>query len=266
MTSKAPWLKRGSSFVPPTLPTGHGEMENVKAYVTYSELFGSTPTMEQFTEKLEGVGLKSLMASLSNLGCIIHNDGIGNLTLQRALRDEMFTGDMLARLNKLENWNDRIVFFPQQILFTKKVALLHSPDKEEQRPDNEFRNDLVEVLLIASDLLDQIPIPEDPRELEKEVISHLVRNFLMNATDQLRYMIPRTYLLFLKMPFENDLRNSPDFMDLPMIFKEATGFELKDYMSLAFAVLSWFFGSKPSPRNLPARPSEYQPDYVLLED
>lgn len=35
------WARRGSLFVPPTLPTRHGEMENIKAYVKYSEFFGA---------------------------------------------------------------------------------------------------------------------------------------------------------------------------------------------------------------------------------
>lgn len=235
-----PWLRKGFLFVPPTVAQRHGEMENLKAYLTYSELFGATPTMEQFTEKLKDIGLKSLMASLSNLCCVIQNDGVASLLLQRTLRDETLTQDMLARLRKLQNWDERIIFFPQQILLTMKVALLHSPDKEDERSVNEFRDALVETLLIASDLLDQFLTQEDRRELEKELISHLVRNFLMNATDQLRYMIPRTSLLFLKIPFEDELRASPDFIDLPGIFKEATGFELRDYMSLGFAVLYWF--------------------------
>jgi len=42
------------------------------------------------------------------------------------------------------------------------------------------------------------------------------------------------------MPYDDELRGSPDFMDLPDIFKEATGFTLMDYISLGFAVLSWF--------------------------
>ncbi len=40
----APWMRQGQLFVPPTIPQRHGEMDNIKPYVKYSELYGRVPT------------------------------------------------------------------------------------------------------------------------------------------------------------------------------------------------------------------------------
>jgi len=235
-----PWQRRGLLFIPPTVPQRHGEMENIKAYVTYSELRGTEPTLDYFIAQLRGVGLRSLLFSLSRLITVLHNDGVSRLELQGRLRDQALTPDMLARLRQLENWSERIIFFPQQILLTAKMALLHSPDRDDQRPDPEFRDVLVELLLMAADFLDRLELPEDRHELERVMIAHQVRNYLMNTTEQFRYMIPRASLLYLKLPLAPEFRGDPDYVDLPAVFRVASGFDLKDYLAFGFALLSWF--------------------------
>ncbi len=235
-----PWQRRGSLFIPPTFPQRHGEMENVKAYVTYSELTGAEPTLDRFIARLGTVGLRSLLSSLSRLVTALHNDGVSCLELQGALRDHTLTVDMLARLRRLENWRERIIFFPQQILFAAKMALLHSPERDDQRSDTEFRDILVELLLMAAEFLDRLVLPEGRHELERAMIAHQVRNYLMNTTEQVRYMIPRASLLYLKLPLTPELRGDPDYVDLPAVFQAATGFALKDYLAFGSAILFWF--------------------------
>ncbi len=215
-------------------------MENIKAYVKYSEFFGAEPTLEKFIAMLRTVGLHSLLLSLSRLITILHNDGVATPDLQRLLRDQSFTPEMFTRLRQLENWRERIIFFPQQILFAAKLALLHSPDQADERPDPDFRDVLIELLLMAADFLDRLELPDDRRALESVMLAHQVRNFLLNTTDQVRYMVPRASLLYLKLPFDPELRGDPDFIDLPAVFRAATGFDLKDYLAFGFAVLAWF--------------------------
>jgi hypothetical protein len=60
-------VPRGSLFIPPTNPTRHGEMENIKAYVKYSEIAGRVPAEDEFVERLRDVGLRTLMQCLSRL-------------------------------------------------------------------------------------------------------------------------------------------------------------------------------------------------------
>jgi hypothetical protein len=81
---------------------------------------------------------------------------------------------MLSRLRSLPNWNERIVFFPQQALFLAKLAILYAPDRDDPRQDEQFR-DIIERVLVA----------------------YQVRNYLLNSTERIRYMIPRASLLYL---------------------------------------------------------------------
>jgi hypothetical protein len=105
-----PWTRKGALLIPVTAPQRHGEAENIRSYVTYSELTGSTPTVEEFIEKVRSIGLKSLMASLSNLIQILHNDGVGNVELQRRIQSRFLTREQLQKLRTLENWQDRAIF------------------------------------------------------------------------------------------------------------------------------------------------------------
>jgi len=238
-----PWAQRGSLFVPPTRPQRRGEMENIKAYVKYSEFSnGVEPSLDDYTRRLRDVGLRSLLFSLSRLMTVLHNDGVANPDLQALLRDQSFTPPMLARLRQLQNWRERIIFFPQQLLFTAKMALLHSPDRDDGRPDPEFRDTLLELLLMAADFLDRLDLPNDREKGRSVMLAHMVRNYLLNATEQVRYMMPRTSLLYLKLPFAAECRAHPDFLDLPVVFRTATGFDLKDYLAFGFALLTWFLG------------------------
>ncbi len=235
-----PWVKRGALFVPPTRAEPHGEMENIKAYVKLSELTGVEPTLDDLVARLRDVGLRSLLFSLSRLLNVLHVDGVSRMELQALLRDRAFTPGMLRRLRAVPNWQARIVFFPQQALFAAKMAILHAPDRDDPRQDEEFRDVVVELLLTAAEFLDRIVLPDDPGELERVLVAHQVRNYLHNATEQVRYMIPRASLLYLQLPFDPDLRGDPDFVDLPAVFRDATGFDLKDYLAFGVGLFVWF--------------------------
>jgi hypothetical protein len=235
-----PWAQRGSLFVPPTHPQRHGEMDNIKAYVKYSELAGTQPTLNAFISSLRDVGLRSLLFSLSRLLTVLHVDGVHRQDLQAFLRDQVLTPIMLGRLRRLPNWSERVLFFPQQILFTAKMAILHAPDRDDRRPDSEFRDVIVELLLMSAEFLDQIELPESRRDLEQILIAHQVRSYLISPTEQVRYMIPRASLLYLKLPLDPELRSDSDFLDLPAAFRTATGFDLKDYLAFGVAIFLWF--------------------------
>ena len=75
---KGPWRDHGliavpASYWPPaakkTEPT---EAEYIRSYITYSELFGTTPTWDEFFKRLAGIGLQSVMASLSFINSVMY--------------------------------------------------------------------------------------------------------------------------------------------------------------------------------------------------
>jgi hypothetical protein len=237
---RGPWAQRGQLFIPPTVPQRHGEMDNIKVFVKYSDLFDRTPTFDEFVARLRRCGLHSVMQSLSALMQILYNDGVATPRLQPSLAVRSLTPAGLERLRRLPDVANQVVFFPQQILLTMKLALLHSPDAADERPDLEFGDDLVEILLMASDLLDDIGIPGGTAATERILLSYIVRNFLLNTTDQFRYMLPRAALLYVTLPNDPELQRDPSFVDVPAVFRQATGFELRDFIALGLALFPWF--------------------------
>jgi hypothetical protein len=93
---------------------------------------------------------------------------------------------------------------------------------------------------MAAGFVGRIELPDDPEELERVLVAYQVRNYLINSTEQVRYMIPRASLLYLQLPFEREMRGDPDFVDLPAVFHAETGFELKDYLAFGIGVFVWF--------------------------
>jgi hypothetical protein len=213
-------------------------MDNIKAYVTYSELMGRVPTQDEFIARLSRMGLHSLAVTLSSLMRILYNDGVATPELQMRMAYRALTPAMFERLRRLPNARERVVFFPQQILFTMKFAVMHSPNIQDPRPDDAFRDDLVEILLMASEFLDDMSGMAG--NTRRALLSHLVRNFLLNATDQFRYMLPRAAILYITLPNEPDLRNDPGFLDIAGVFRDATGVALADFIAFGLALFPWF--------------------------
>jgi len=101
-------------------------MENIKAYVKFSEIFGREPTVEEFVARLRDIGLRSLMESLSRLMTILHADGVATPGLQLLLHERALTPGMIERLRRLPNGEERIVFFP---LAARVVAIGRVEDR-----------------------------------------------------------------------------------------------------------------------------------------
>jgi hypothetical protein len=236
-----PWARKGFLYLPVRPRRYPVEMEYVKAYVTYSELHGERPSFDALVDRLGDIGLQSLMVSLSNLGQILHNDGAGKPEVQAALYNDFLTPGMLSRLRRVRHPDARLLFFPQQILYTAKLAILYSPNRGDPRPDPEFRDALVTILLMATEFLGGYAEPQSAVERDRFLLSYVIRDHSVHAQDQLRYMLPRSSLLFRKYPTTDaHLRQHPDYLDLDAVFKTATGFRLEDYISFGISICTWF--------------------------
>jgi hypothetical protein len=253
-----PWITRGGLFLPPTRGETHGEMENIRAYVTYEELTGATPTWDEFIDTLHTTGLRSLVLSLSSLATILHNDGVTNLTLQRMLRDQFVPPELRVRLLQLPNWNDRVLFFPQQVLFCIKAALMHSPDAVDERPDADFGHRLAHILLMATAFLDSPVVSEHDPDARNRIVSFVVRNSFIQGTERFGHMLARASLLYTTLPLLPELRASPQFTDLPAVFRDATGLQLGECLALGHALLVWFVSQS-------LLSDTFQPDHRALD-
>jgi hypothetical protein len=244
-----PWREHGLLMVPAAFraPASRpAELSYLRTRITYAELFGAEPTWDQFFERLRAIGLHSVMASLSYLNSVLHVKG--TLNAQDDLVNGTFDEDLRRRLLRLAEWRGRIVYSPAQVLMVMKAAILHSPDREDERPDGEYGRLLAEVLLIANDLLDPgastaAQAAQDRPELMTALLAHSIRSTLANAHESYEPALARASVVFTDLSRRDDVRTHAgnDFMDdLEGQFGRLTGLTFRDYFAVGLAIVGWF--------------------------
>src|SRR5262249_28669334 len=154
------------------------ELSYLKTRISYSELFGKKPTWDEFFDRLKAMGLRHVLASLSFLNSVLHARGW--YKAQNETVSQTFDADLRDRLMRLPKWRGRIVYSPSQVLMVMKAAILHSPDREDERTTDVYGRELAEILLMANDLLDPAASPavQDAHarpELIAALLAHSIR-------------------------------------------------------------------------------------------
>jgi hypothetical protein len=75
---------------------------------------------------------------------------------------------------------------------------------------------------------------------EADLVMMAVRSFYFNATDYPRSAFTRSYDLWLLRTAEQRHRESVNYVDIPQVFRKATGVDLQDYLAAGIALLSHF--------------------------
>lgn len=150
---------------------------------------------------------------------------------------------------KLDEWKSRVVYSPAQTLFVMKAAMLHSPDREDAREHAAFSRALVEILLMANDLLDEesrrsieAAGTDDLDTLTELFLPHSIRATLANGADAYDTMLARASIIFTQLALRADVRAraGADAMDLGALFEARTGLSLSDYFAIGWMLLYWF--------------------------
>ncbi len=235
------WASDGVLWRPLTRAAGVSELEYWRMFTRASDLGSPQPTWDSIIGQLRESGLRSLMATLSDLNQLLHNDGVATPELQARFRKDL-RPERQVRLATLRNADQRILYFPQQILLLMKLALLHAPNRDDPRSDEVWRDVVVDLLLQVSDLLPSPMASPDDAPSEDDMLRFHIQTFVFNHTEQYRYLIPRAWIMYTELPAEPDLRDDSSFMDVPTIFQRATGLELHEYIAFGFALLAGFVG------------------------
>ena len=188
---RGPWRENGPLLIParlepPPQPRQDAELDYIKTPITYREMFGVQPTRANFFDQLGAIGLQSLMASLSHMNSLLHVRG--TLNAQDDLVAGTFDADLVQRIHQhVPDWRGRLVYSPQQLLTTMKAAVLHSPNREDERRDPvAYSRALAEVLLMANDILGEDgPQAVGPQgDLAGALLPHAVRSYGRISTNR----------------------------------------------------------------------------------
>jgi hypothetical protein len=249
-TFRGPWRDHGLILVPasyrprPSAPERHPELNFLRTRLTHSELFGAEPTWDAFFDRLKDIGLRPIMAALSDLNAVLHVRGIANVQDQWV--GGTFDADLKDRVERLPDWRGRIVYSTPQALLVMKAALLHSPDRDDERTDAAFSRQLAEVMLMANDLLDSDAKPAimaaaTADDLARVMLPHAIRSTMANHAERYQVAMGRAWTLFTKLAKRADMRASPNFIDLDEKVRALTGLSIEDYFAVGASLALWFF-------------------------
>ncbi|CAN5746328.1 hypothetical protein BH24ACI4_BH24ACI4_30230 [soil metagenome] len=222
------------------------EADFARSYVTHSELFGPSPTWELFFDRLRDIGLQSVMASLSFINSVLYVKG--GIQAQREIVSNTFDSDLMARLSRLPDLANRVVYSPGQTLLVIRSALLHSPNREDNRRNAQYGRAITEVLLMANDLLDAdlktrveaaTAGATDPDVLARALLSHSIRTTLVNGADAYNTTLARASLIFGDLAAREDVRARAGgtAVDVAARFTAETGLSLRDYFALGWMLM-----------------------------
>lgn len=215
-------------------------------YVAYSEIFGHEPTQTDLLKQIRKYKLIDLIELLAKINMVLENDGAFEPKLQEQLTRELFPETTIRKIFELLQQDGRIVFGEQQLLSLMKRIFIdgYVQAKNTLEYPNAVR-DFTPCYLMISDLISQvylkrINLASTDEEKEKQQRIILVQLLSFHATEVSSNLIGRYYQLFFQIPRMPQLRQSPNFIDLNEIFKKATSFDLEQYFSLGFAILTHF--------------------------
>lgn len=149
--------------------------------------------------------------------------------------------DILGKDSGEKGHKGRVVFFELQLLTALVTSIFFCNDSPPT-----FFNDMercfefTEFIIGISDILAAQSQSEsnDEEGLLEEIVSFIITGFMFPHSQQFRYLIPRSFILFNELPDRDELKTSPNRIDFRGLFKKYIGINLSRYMSICFGILS----------------------------
>jgi hypothetical protein len=206
-------------------------MSRLAIMVTWNEVTGSDPSLEDLHERLKGYGLSSVLIGLSRITALLQTwQNQGNLATDRALA-EKYLPSYFSRIRPLYTaGNDRFVFARMSILFVASHACVVCEVNGEEVHTAEDVERILSCCLITNDLL----LERRPRDTDTPLDN--AANLLPFADyvpqDSFPNELARGLLLFEEISPRVERR---DFIDLASAFRDVTGLEPRSFCELVFA-------------------------------
>lgn len=214
-------------------------------HLPYSEIYKEKLTIGEADKLIAEYPLPVIIDTLARIDSTLSDqDEARIIENQRALLGKMhlkqeFLDKIASAADALmKKENCRVIIFHElQLLNAAKIALMYCRNRTGLgNPDKGF-DTLVKALLIINDNLGPGFIPEDHLTSEK-LKQLLIPNIIFHHRDDTLRTIGRWHTMFIELP--TTLKADPNYLDIDVLFKKSTGFDLTFYTFYTFALLTLF--------------------------
>lgn len=215
-----------------------GFSDLLKAYTTYSDLFGFGYKKEKLIQLIKDAPAKMCLCAISQLlafpdqadATIVRKGFVEYLKLM--MKGKPYDG-LIDFEKKLE---DRVLYTPQGLMASAKWLLAYGNFTQEEKAEPEsVVFGVIYMCLIVSEYLGQIPKDDLPYDM--------IRNANFNAQADIGAEIVRTLYVFTELAAEKSLYEN-DFLDINKDFENFFGYSIVQYVSVVFALYAYFGNDK----------------------
>lgn len=215
------------------------------SYLTYSEIFPSEKNTEKIiVNRLSQFKQDELIRFFSLINYVlgdIYNEKnetfkflkiIFPVDLERIVEKELKTGKKL--------------FTRQQMMSLMKTLMVDSNPSGRNLVLHKNYQKLGEIFLRSNDFLEIDYTNKDKlldKNQERELLrATVMRNLSFNASQQFRYLLPRTYALFFDCLVRVKNKYPNEFVDLVDLYKKTQGIDIKVFLYISAAIHGHYFG------------------------
>ncbi len=203
-----------------------------------SDLIGGSPrTIADLTARLSTLPVRPTQVILSQIQCLIANEK-GDYFEERMRQHHLSASAIEALRNFSVQKNVRVRLFTNMpILLVQETFRQHHDPNLPEVPLEQIIQPLIEAIFIANDICNVMTAPPtQDASTPDNYATFALREVLFNYSDQFRYMVGRSYLVYEGLKERCRTEFPDDFFDTEQFFQDNLGISLRVYFHSIFAI------------------------------
>ncbi|HRK06597.1 MAG TPA: hypothetical protein PLZ57_02410 [Pseudobdellovibrionaceae bacterium] len=200
---------------------------------------GSPRTIGDLITRLSTLPARPTQVILSQIQCLIVNEK-GDYFEKRMQQHHLSPQALqaLKRFSASKNVKVRL-FTDMPILLVQEIFRQHHDPTLPEAPPDQIIQPLIEAILIANDICNAITAaPTQDLSNPDNYATFALREILFNHSDQFKYMVGRSFLVYDGLKDRCRLEFPDDFFDVEDFYQAKLGISLRVYFHSIFAIFS----------------------------
>lgn len=214
----------------------------LREYATWKGVYGeAAPSFEAMILELKEFNAMDLLQALSKISFVSQYEfGFKGEMLALGYFPEFFDKNVIQRLSQRRDIS-KIYLARSQILFLQLLTLLYSREEGGKLVTEDFLG-VGRLLLLSGSYCEGGGVTDEHSGVgHDEIKGNFVRNMVFNASEQLRFKLPRYWHIITQMQKEVQDIYPKEAFPFDTIIREATGVTPQDICVYTLAVLSNYF-------------------------